>query len=355
MLKNRRSKLRQFFDKYSLDCILFKNMSNIRYLSGFTGSEATILLTRDDCWFLCDSRYLEQASEEVGSVNIIEYRSQHETIIKLVKEQSFSRIGFEATHSSVTFFTMLSNGLCGQQLIPLGSELDDIRFCKDQDELKALEDVAAVASESLMAVISSLSAGVRERDFAFQLEMEMRQRGADGKAFDFIVASGLRGAMPHGVASDKLIQSGELVTIDFGAIKNGYHSDETVTVAVGNPDQKLQEIHEVVRIAHDMAIDAAKPGISCNELDSVAREYIKRRGYGDYFGHGLGHGVGLDIHESPTISPRSKATVKQGMVFTIEPGIYIPGLGGVRIEDSIEITADGCRLLTKVPKQLLIL
>ena len=181
----------------------------------------------------------------------------------------------------------------------------------------------------------------------------MRRRGADARAFDFIVASGERGAMPHGRASDKLLCSGELVTIDFGAVKDGYHSDETVTVAVGRPSDRGREIHEIVRQAHDRAIAAVRPGISCRDLDAVARDYIREQGYDDYFGHGLGHGVGLDIHEKPVVSPRSDAVVEEGMVFTIEPGIYIPGFGGVRIEDTVAVTADGCVVLTQAPKELI--
>jgi Xaa-Pro aminopeptidase len=188
-----------------------------------------------------------------------------------------------------------------------------------------------------------------------ELEIEMRRRGADAKAFDFIVASGDRGAMPHGRASDKLLRAGELVTIDFGAVKDGYHSDETVTVAVGRPSDRGREIHNIVRQAHDRAIAAVRPGISCRELDAVARDFIREQGYGSYFGHGLGHGVGLEIHEKPVVSPRSEAVVAEGMVFTIEPGIYVPGFGGVRIEDTVAVTANGCVTLTQAPKNLILL
>jgi Xaa-Pro aminopeptidase len=194
-----------------------------------------------------------------------------------------------------------------------------------------------------------------EAELALQLEFEMRRRGAEGRAFDFIVASGVRGAMPHGRASDKLMQAGELVTIDFGAVLDGYHSDETVTVAVGAISERQHKVYDTVLEAHDRAIAAVRPGITCKELDSIARSYIAEQGFGDYFGHGLGHGVGLEIHEKPVLSPRSDVVVEEGMVFTIEPGIYIPGFGGVRIEDTVVVTADGCRLLTTVPKRLQVL
>jgi Xaa-Pro aminopeptidase len=181
----------------------------------------------------------------------------------------------------------------------------------------------------------------------------MRERGADDRSFDFIVASGERGALPHGRASTKVLQRGELVTFDFGAVWDGYCSDETVTVSLGPPDSRQREIYRIVKEAHDLAIEAVRPGVPLRQLDGIARHYIDEAGYGNHFGHGLGHGVGLQIHEGPVVSPRSEAVAEEGMVFTIEPGIYVPGWGGVRIEDMVEVTADGCRVLTAVPKELI--
>jgi Xaa-Pro aminopeptidase len=193
--------------------------------------------------------------------------------------------------------------------------------------------------------------GVSERELALALEFALKRSGAEEKAFDFIVASGERGALPHGIASEKKIGRGELVTIDFGSRVNGYHSDETVTVAVGEIDDKAREIFDTVLAAHDQALAAVRPGISIVALDAVARGHIARRGYGEFFGHGLGHGVGLEIHEYPSLSPNSEGFIEEGMVITIEPGIYVPGLGGVRIEDTVVVTSDGYRCLTRIPKQ----
>jgi Xaa-Pro aminopeptidase len=237
--------------------------------------------------------------------------------------------------------------------VGIGASLDAIRSCKDQGEIELLGGVAALASASLSSALMSLRPGVKESEFALALEMEMRRRGADARAFDFIVASGDRGAMPHGRASDKLLCQGEMVTVDFGAIKDGYYSDETVTVSLGRTSDRGREIHAVVKEAHDRAIAAVKPGIRCRDLDEIARSYIRQQGYEEFFGHGLGHGVGLDIHEKPVVSPRSDTVVEVGMVFTIEPGIYIPGFGGVRIEDTVAVTADGCVVLTQAPKDLI--
>jgi Xaa-Pro aminopeptidase len=355
MLKNRRSRLKPFFEDHALDGILFTDLRNIRYLCGFSGSDGALLLTPDDAWFLCDSRYTTQASDEVADADVIEFSAKFEGICSLVCDSDIRRIGFEAGHTIVSDFRQMTERLAGVDLVGIGTSLDAIRSCKDEIEISLLADIAKLASLSLQSVLNGLKQGVRESDIALELEIEMRRRGADARSFDFIVASGERGAMPHGRATNKLVRSGDMVTIDFGAVMNGYHSDETVTVAVGRPDARSQEIHVIVKEAHDRAISAVRPGMSCRELDAVARNYIVQQGYGEYFGHGLGHGVGLDIHEKPVISPRSEAVIEEGMVFTIEPGIYIPGFGGVRIEDTVAVTSDGCMILTQAPKELLLL
>lgn len=355
MLKNRRSRLEPLFEELTLDAVLVTDLRNIRYLCGFSGSEGALLISSTAAWFLCDSRYTAQAAAEVQGAEIRECVLRLETLHALTVENGLKRIGFEASHTSIAGFRKLSAALSGVELVELGPVFDDIRTCKDPAEIELLAAVARLASQSLTAILPLVKPGVRESDIALELEFEMRRRGADGRAFDFIVASGLRGAMPHGRASDKIIQSGELVTIDFGALKDAYHSDETVTIACGEPGLREREIHNIVKTAHDMAIQQVKPGISCKELDAVARDYIHEYGYGEYFGHGLGHGVGLEIHEKPTLSPRSEAVLEEGMVITIEPGIYIPGFGGVRIEDTLVVTADGYRILTSADKQLLIL
>ena len=252
-------------------------------------------------------------------------------------------------------YRKMAGRLAGIELVEIGPAFDEIRSCKDETEIVSLKAVASLASLSLSDVMEYVRPGISEADIALELELLMRRRGADGRAFDFVVASGVRGAMPHGRASEKLIQSGELITIDFGAIKDGYNSDETVTVSCGEPGAREKEIHAIVREAHDLAIEAVTPGISCKALDAVARDHIVKHGYGDYFGHGLGHGVGLDIHEKPTISPRSDSVLEEGMVITIEPGIYIPGFCGVRIEDTLLVTAHGYQILTSADKRLRVL
>lgn len=355
MLKNRRSRLEPLFEEFKLDAVLVTDIKNIRYLCGFSGSEGALLISSSTAWFLCDSRYTAQATVEVQGAEVRECVLRLETLQALALENGLKRIGFEAAHTSVRAFRKISAALSGIELVELGEVFDDIRTCKDSLEIELLAAVARLASQSLTAILPLIRPGVRESEIALELEFEMRRRGADGRAFDFIVASGVRGAMPHGRASDKVVQSGELVTIDFGALKDAYHSDETVTIACGEPGIREREIYAVVKEAHDRAIGQVRPGVSCKDLDAVARDYICEHGYGEYFGHGLGHGVGLEIHEKPTLSPRSEAVLEAGMVITVEPGIYIPGFGGVRIEDTLVVTSDGYRVLTNVDKQLLIL
>lgn len=354
MLKNKASRLQPFFEKHGLDLLLIEHPVNLRYLTGFSGSEASLLVAADGMgWFICDSRYTLQAHNEVQGYAIVEQSRRRNAVVELVEESAARRIGIEGAHATVSDYRAMTEMLNTVDLVAIDAELDTIRDLKEPAELEQLERVATLASQSLLAVLPSLQPGVVEADFALELEFEMRRRGADACGFDTIVASGERGAMPHGRASRKVVQAGELVTIDFGAVLDGYHSDETVTVAVGAIDDEQRRVYETVRVAHDLAIAAAKPGISCRDLDAVAREHIRAAGYGEFFGHGLGHGVGLEVHEKPVVSPRSEALLEEGMVFTIEPGIYLPGRFGVRIEDTVAVTCDGCRVLTKAPKMLM--
>ncbi len=354
MLKDRRARLVSLFDREQLDCLVVEHLPNLRYLTGFSGSTGTLLLGRDAGWFICDSRYTLQARDEVVGLEIIEHSQRHEAIASLQRDVGWQRMGFEADHTMVSTHQALAKRLPAVQLVAVGAELDAIRDRKDQGELSALKQVAGLASDALLAVLPQIRPGVSEAELALALEVEMRHRGADGRGFDFIVASGERGAMPHGRASNKRLQAGELVTIDFGAVLNGYHSDETVTLAVGHADNRQQRMYDVVLTAHNRAIAAVRPGISCKELDAIARDYICEQGLGEYFGHGLGHGVGLEIHEAPTLSPRSDVVLASGMVVTIEPGVYIPGWGGVRIEDTVVVTDESCLILTAVPKRLMV-
>jgi Xaa-Pro aminopeptidase len=336
------------------DALLVVGLINIRYLSRFSGSDGALLLTGDTSTLLCDSRYTLQAEAESASwCSVTEYKAKVEGIAALVTKLGCRRLAIDGEKISLAFYHELAAALPGLDFVTLADELDQLRSIKTADEVAAVAHAAALASDSFREVLSAVRPGITERFLAVELEMAMKQAGADDRAFDFIVASGERGALPHGRPTERLLRAGELVTFDFGAVWEGYNSDETVTVAVGRPDARLLDIYAAVKEAHDLAIAAVKPGLDCSALDAVARSCLESRGYGAYFGHGLGHGVGLEVHEKPVVSPRSKQQLREGMIITVEPGVYIPGVGGVRIEDLLLVTADGCRVMSGIDKDLI--
>jgi len=343
--------IQQLLTAEQLDGVLVFGRPDLRYLCGFSGSDAVLFLTADSRVFMTDSRYLEQAQQEVQADDIRCYKSKLQGVADLLEETRAQHIGFDAGCVTVAQLEDLRR-LCpvATSFVPLTKHWETLRSIKTSDELTHLKHAADLNRKAFEAVVPLICAGSRERDIALELEFALKKLGGEANAFDFIVASGVRGALPHGVAGDKLICAGELVTIDFGTRYQGYHSDETVTVAVGEVGGKLRQIFDIVLEAHDSAIAAAKPGILACELDAVARDFIVNKGYGEFFGHGLGHGVGLEVHEFPPLTAKNEVMLTAGMVVTIEPGIYLPGVGGVRIEDTIVITETGCECLTSIPK-----
>jgi Xaa-Pro aminopeptidase len=355
MLINRVTAARSLLLRLNVDAMVISDLKDIRYLSGFSGSEGLLLVGATENFLLTDSRYTTQAIGESANCTVIEYRERIKELSRLVVSSKVVRLAFQATTVTYAFYEQLKNAVAEVTLVPVAADSCSLRSLKDVAELGRLQEVARIASESFLSILPQIVVGSTEKSVALALEFAMRTAGADDKAFDTIVASGERGALPHGRATNKVLQTGELVTIDFGAILAGYNSDETVTLSLGQPDPQQKKVYQVVKDAHDFAIAAIKPGILFKELDAIAREYIALKGFGDYFGHGLGHGVGLDLHENPVVSYRNSNEIIEGMVFTIEPGVYLPGWGGVRIEDTVCVTADGCNVLTRVPKDLLIL
>jgi Xaa-Pro aminopeptidase len=346
----RRQKVANLLGALNLDALVLCQAENLRYLCGFSGSDGALVATADKLVFLTDSRYTTQAEAEVSADHICEYRTKVDGIIAQLQGFGVERVGFEASLAFGTFRDLQDKGDAVWQWRHLRDELQGLRLHKSAEEIRCIASAAELHVTALAEVEDLIRPGVREKDVALALEFALRRLGAEEKAFDTIVASGPRGALPHGVASDRVLAGGELVTIDFGCRLAGYHSDETVTLALGHVPEKLRSIFEVVLEAHDRALAAVAPGVALAELDRIARDHIKTCGYADYFGHGLGHGVGLEVHEAPTVSSRSQALAEAGMVFTIEPGIYLPGVGGVRIEDMVLVTADGHQTMTKIPK-----
>ncbi len=350
MLKSRVNRLRDILRVKNLDALLLQGSVSLRYFCGFTGSDGVLLITLHQILFLTDSRYTTQAKAEVLADDVLEYSDKLAAIAHQLNVLLVKQVGFESKVLSVDQFHRLENKCTNLMFQAVDAELSSLRQIKDEEELSFLDEAARLNCVAFQEVFPRIMVGMTEREVALDLEFTLRRLGGEDKAFDIIVASGVRGALPHGIASDKKIECGELVTIDFGTRCNGYYSDETVTFGVGNVSDQLRTMFDVVLGAHDLALESLEVSVAAKEVDRVARDYIHDHGFGEYFGHGLGHGVGLEVHESPTLSPRSEARLGAGMVFTVEPGIYVPGVGGVRIEDTVLLSTDGYRCLTQCQK-----
>ena len=336
-----------------LDGILFIGLENIRYLCGFTGSDGAFILTQREAFFLTDSRYWTQSEEEVKESHIIHYRKKIDGIASLLLDLKLKNVGFESTSLTFSFHQSLSEKLANEsKLIPLEDEVKNLRAVKDTQELALTRNAIDISSNAFLHIMEMLREGVLESTIAFEMEFFMKRNGAHALGFDIIVASGKRSALPHGRASDKRIEKGDFILIDFGSGFQGYHSDQTRTVVCGTPSSDQEKVYQIVKEGHDKAIEKIRPGIPIQDVDEAARDHIRKWGYDQYFGHGTGHGIGLSVHEDPVVNKENKDLVQEGMVFTVEPGIYIPDWGGVRIEDMIRVTHEGAEVLTYLPREL---
>jgi Xaa-Pro aminopeptidase len=345
--------IREIFGQNSYDAFMVSNDVNRRYLSGFDGSAGTLLISQEKAYLVTDFRYIEQATVQAEDFEVKKRGDDlHQSMAQLLAECGWSKIAFESKQVSYAEYIEMKDKL-GVELIPLDGAVEKLRMIKNKGELEILRSGAHELDNAFSYICTRLRPGVTEKEIDLELEFYLRRNGAEAASFRFIVASGERGALPHGAATTKQLAHGELVTIDFGAVYNGYATDMTRTVAIGSTDQRQREIYGIVEKARSAAAAFVKPGIKANEADQVARDIIEKAGYGSYFGHGLGHGVGLETHEQPTLNPRSTTVLEPGMVVTVEPGIYLPGWGGVRIEDMVLVTADGAELLTRSPRELI--
>jgi len=353
LYEERKKTSRKIMKLNHLDGILFSSLENIRYLCGFTGSDGALVITQKESFFLTDSRYWTQADEEVRNSKIIHYKKKMEGIASLSLDLKLKSIGFESTSLAFSSHQFLLGGLPPDaKLIPLEHELKNLRAIKDAQELTHIQTAIDIASKAFLHIMEILKEGVVEREVALEMEFFMKHKGADALGFDIIIASGKRSALPHGRADSKRIEKGDFILIDFGSGFQGYHSDQTRTVVCGKPSSEQKKIYQMVKEAHDKAIEMVRPGISIQEVDAAARDHIRNQGYGEYFGHGTGHGIGISVHEDPAINSENKDLVQEGMVFTIEPGIYLSDWGGVRIEDMIRVTSTGAELLTYLSHDL---
>lgn len=340
-----------------VDALLVSSPANRRYISGFTGSNGVLAITANAALLLTDFRYIEQARSESPGFEVRRMVGGQRWLPDVAADLSINRLGVEADDLTVAQFSRLRRELdesddgLDVEFKETSGVVEKVRAVKDDDELRLLSRAVRIADEALAYVRAKIEPGMTERDIAWALHRRMRELGAEGPAFDTIVAAGPNGALPHHRADDTPVRNGEGVVIDMGANCDGYRSDLTRTFVVGaEPSEKFREIYAIVLKAQLAAIDAAKPGMAGEELDAVARQVIADAGYGEEFGHGLGHGVGLAIHERPMVVPTSEDVIEDGMIFTIEPGIYIPGWGGVRIEDIVAMQDGAAKVLTRSPK-----
>ncbi len=342
-------------EENAVDALLVVQPENRYYLSGFSGSAGAVVVTAERSYLLTDFRYLEQAREQSPHLEVVKIQDGlPDALAGLQGAAGFRRLGFEMEHTNYKLFAALQEKLAGVELRPLEGVVEKFRQIKDKAELDAMARAAALLDEGFCYICGYIKPSLTEKDVALELEIFLRRRGAEGAAFPFIVASGPRSSLPHGAATERVINRGDVITLDFGVNVGHYNSDMTRTVVLGRADAKVKEIYRVVLEAQLAGLARVRDGVTACEVDAAARGIIDSHGYGQYFGHGTGHGVGLAVHEAPRLAARDDTTLREGMVVTVEPGIYLPGFGGVRIEDSVVVEKDGCRLLTSSPKEQLL-
>lgn len=361
-MKHQLDKVRRYLREQNLDAAFIfypldtgTFLPNVRYLTGFSGSSGALFITRTTAYFITDSRYAEQSKKEVSGCKRIVSRKLPIAALGDIKDAGIRhlRLAIEADRMTVGQKIKLSETLPEAILVNTTDMIEDFMLCKDSAELSNIKRAVKISDTAFERILNILKPGAVEKEVGAELEYQMKMLGAAREAFPTIVASGPRSALPHGVASEKKLKKGEFVTFDFGALYNGYCSDITRTIVLGKATARQKKIYNIVARAQKTAIKKARAGLTGKEVDAAARNVINRAGYGNYFRHGTGHGIGLEVHAGPRVSPLGTQVLKNNMVITIEPGIYIAGWGGVRIEDDVVIKAKGCQVLNKAPKNLL--
>lgn len=351
-LKNLRSRIK----KSEADAVLVTKRENYMYLSGFTGSLAYMVITESKAVLITDFRYTEQATGQAPEYTIVQYRgSIINTLKEVLGDNKIEKLAFEDYSMTVNSYTELREKLGIKGFVPFGTAIEELRQIKDEVELGKIKRAVEIADETFKYILGSIRPGITEVELAAEMEYHMKKLGAAGPSFETIVASGKRASMPHGVASEKKLEAGDVITLDFGALYNGYCSDMTRTVFLGEPGKELARIYRIVLDAQLKSLEGVKKGRKGKEIDLIARELIAAAGFGDNFGHGLGHAVGLEIHEEPRLSMTGVTKMKDGMVVTVEPGIYVNGLGGVRLEDMVVVKGDSPLILTSSTKEMIVI
>ncbi len=332
------------------DGILLTSPYNMRYFSGFSGGEGAVWVSAKEKIVFTDSRYIEQAQNQAADFEIKESNNWVDEVCSL---KDATQIAFEDSHMSANVYLKLAEKLCGAKLNPASKEVDALRMIKSDAEFEVMQRAESICCRAFERILDFLKPGISEKALAAELEYYIRQEGGEGFAFETIAISGARCSLPHGTPTDKIIEKGDFVTMDFGAVLEGYCSDMTRTVVVGKADDEQKKIYDIVKSAQQAGLEFIKSGILGRNADKAARDVIAAAGYGEYFRHSLGHGVGLCVHEMPNLSPKSDIVLAENMVVTCEPGIYIPGFGGVRIEDMICVKNGGIVNFTAFTKDLI--
>lgn len=358
-IAGRLPKLRAHLAEKGFDALLVTKLANVRYLSGFTGSAGILLVTPSDALFVTDGRYTERAKEELDAAGVdirieigLTASAQRALLVDAVP--AGERLALEDHTVTWAQQREYAGAFEGVELVPGGTVVEELRRVKDVGEVDRIRTACAIADDAFAALLSRLADGITERQFALELEFAMRERGASGNSFDPIIASGPNGAKPHHMPSDRVIQRNELVVCDFGCIVDGYCSDMTRTVSVGDPGPDARHVYEVVLQSQQAGRARVAADVAASEIDRASRDVIAEAGWAEAFSHSTGHGVGLEIHEAPRVASTADDTLLVGDVVTVEPGVYLPGIGGVRIEDTVVVGATGADPLTLTPKDLVL-
>lgn len=357
-MQDRLTRLRNILEEEELGGLLISSRPNTYYYTGFTGTTSKCLVTKENAYLVVDFRYTAQArGQAFAGIEVIEHeRDANDSLNTLCTRYGVGSMGIEGEDITFSEYHSLRESLKEVKTMKdIQHSLSRVRMIKDSDELLLIQKAVDVADDAFIEILPFLKPGIQECEVALELEYRMKKRGASGVSFETIIASGSRSALPHGVAGMRQLQNGDAVVMDFGAIYQGYCSDMTRTVFLGNPSQQLKEIYSIVLRAQTEALQKAAEKMTGKQLDRVSREIIDSAGYEKCFGHGLGHGVGIEIHENPRVSPKGEEVLEKGMVFTVEPGIYVENVGGVRIEDMVVLDENGAKILTKSTKEMLIL
>ncbi len=356
MISNRLAGIRRKMAEANIDALLVTSRENVFYLSGFSGTSGDLLITADAAYILCDFRYTAQAGQQASLYALKDVKNGVYNVLNgLISLHNALRLGFEDRCVSYAVFSGMRNSIKNVELCPIGDMISAMRIIKDETELSNMRMAARIADTAFAETVKLMKCGMSEKEVAAELEYRMRKNGASGTSFETIVASGANSAKPHGTATEKKLEHGDLVVMDFGCIFGGYCSDMTRTVAIGEISDEKRAVYNAVLYTQLKVLGCIGEGKPCRQLDMFSRDILESFGYAEYFGHSLGHGVGIEIHEQPTLSSKSDKILQSGMVVTVEPGVYFDGKFGVRIEDTVIITDNSIENLTNSTKEIIII